>query len=57
VEISYPAEVAQQYLAYGSMYDKSLMPISKSIKVAELGALSAEINRGNEQRHPDPKLR
>jgi dipeptidyl-peptidase-3 len=38
VEISYPAEVAQQYLAYGSMYDKSLMPISKSIKVAELGA-------------------
>jgi dipeptidyl-peptidase-3 len=29
VEISYPTDAAQQYLAYGSMYDKSLLPAGK----------------------------
>lgn len=29
VEISYPADATQQYLAYGSMYDKSLLPAPK----------------------------
>jgi dipeptidyl-peptidase-3 len=29
VEISYPADAAEQYLAYGSMFDKSLLPAHK----------------------------
>jgi dipeptidyl-peptidase III len=32
VEISYPTGAAQQYLAYGSMYDKSLLPARESEK-------------------------
>jgi dipeptidyl-peptidase-3 len=32
VAISYPAAVAQQYLAYASMYDKSLAPAARSSK-------------------------
>jgi dipeptidyl-peptidase-3 len=32
VEIGYPAGVAEQYLAYGSMFDKSLLPARKPEK-------------------------
>ena len=32
VEISYPADAVEQYLAYGSMYDKSLLPTQKPEK-------------------------
>jgi len=32
VEISYPHDATEQYLAYGSMYDKSLLPAHKSDK-------------------------
>jgi hypothetical protein len=42
VEISYPAAVAQQYLAYSSMYDKSLGPtrkVSKRPKASEKPAV------------------
>jgi dipeptidyl-peptidase III len=34
VEISYPTDVTQQYLAYGAMYDKSLLPARKQGKKA-----------------------
>jgi len=29
VEITYPADATEQYLAYGAMYDKSLLPVHK----------------------------
>jgi dipeptidyl-peptidase III len=32
VAISYPADAIEQYLAYGSMYDKSLLPVPKAGK-------------------------
>jgi dipeptidyl-peptidase-3 len=32
VEIGYPAGAAEQYLAYGSMFDKSLLPAHKPEK-------------------------
>ena len=37
VEIGYPADVKEQYLAYGAMYDKSLAIVGKAAKSAGAG--------------------
>ncbi|HYL47360.1 MAG TPA: hypothetical protein VEU52_10065 [Candidatus Limnocylindrales bacterium] len=42
VTLSYPADVAQQYLAYGAMYDRSLIPTEKPSKLGK----SAQSSRG-----------